>query len=197
VQGRYLEHHSSQSARPRQQQLTTSRIDGVEVFSPTTHADDRGSLVEIYRQASFPGVPAFIQANVSRSRARVVRGMHYHVHQADLWAPIQGTIAIGLRDLRPDSTTFGASTMFTTDPLEQPRVVYIPAGVAHGFCAVTDVTLLYLVDREYDGTDEHGFSPTDPALGFTWPVDDPILSERDLEAPSLADALAVHPLADG
>jgi dTDP-4-dehydrorhamnose 3,5-epimerase len=122
--------------------------------------------------------------------------MHYHLHQADLWVPIEGTIAIGLRDLRPNAKTFGASTMFTTDPLEEPRVVYIPAGVAHGFCAVTDVTLLYLVDREYDATDEHGFSPFDPALGFTWPVDDPILSDRDRTAPTLADALAVHPVTD-
>lgn len=121
--------------------------------------------------------------------------MHYHLHQADLWVPIAGTMELGLHDLRPDSETFGESRLFALgDPRDAPRGVYIPPGVAHGFCAVTESTLLYLVDREYEGTDEHGFHPGDPMLGFTWPVVEPILSERDRDAPSMAQALEATPV---
>ena len=73
--------------------------------------------------------------------------------------------------------------------------IYIPPGVAHGFCARSEFTLLYLVDRTYDGgIDEFGFSPLDPAAGIDWPVADPILSDRDRDAPGLEDALATAPV---
>ena len=121
----------------------------------------------------------------------MLRGLHYHRQQADLWVPIDGEGTVGLVDLRPDVPT-------TRDHLQldvEPGVaLYLPPGVAHGFCARTDFTLLYLVDRAYDGADEFGFSPLDPAAGIDWPVADPILSDRDRDAPALEDALATGPI---
>ena len=65
----------------------------------------------------------------------------------------------------------------------------IPPGVAHGFQALTEATLLYMVTEPYDGTDEHGFGFDDPALGLSWPLANPLVSDRDRTAPPL---LEVH-----
>ena len=152
------------------------------------HADERGSVAEVFRQEWFPDRPDFVQGNIGRSRAGVLRGMHYHHRQADLWVPVAGEATGALVDLRGGSEAPRSATTFDAVP---GMAVYIPPGVAHGFCARSDFTLLYLVDRTYDGgVDEHGFSPLDPALGIDWPVADPTLSERDRRAPSLGDALA-------
>jgi dTDP-4-dehydrorhamnose 3,5-epimerase len=67
--------------------------------------------------------------------------------------------------------------------------LFIPPGVAHGFLAVTDLTLGYLVDRYFDGSDEWGIAWNDPELGIDWPATDPVLSERDRNNPRLAEAL--------
>ena len=105
--------------------------------------------------------------------------------------PVDGRATVGLVDLRPGSPT--EREALTVD-VEPGVAVYIPPGLAPGFCAVTDFTLLYLVDRAYDDTDEFGFSPLDPEAGVTWPVAEPTLSERDRSAPSLEDALARAPI---
>lgn len=146
----------------------------------------------MFRQEWFPGKPAFVQGNLSWSRPNVVRGLHYHLRQADLWVPIDGEATVGLVDLRPGSPT--ANEGLTLD-VEPSMGLYIPAGVAHGFCARSPYTFLYLVDRYYEaGADEHGFHPLDPSSGISWPTDDPILSARDREAPGLTDALATSPV---
>jgi dTDP-4-dehydrorhamnose 3,5-epimerase len=118
--------------------------------------------------------------------------MHYHLEQADVWVPISGEATAALVDLREGSPAFGVATTFDATA---GSATYIPPGVAHGFYARTDFTLLYLVDRAYDGgADEHGFSPLDPEVAIPWPASDPLLSERDRSAPSLRDALARTPV---
>ena len=121
----------------------------------------------------------------------VLRGMHYHLRQADLWVPIEGQATVGLCDLRRGSP---ADRRASTVELEPGLALYLPPGIAHGFFARTPFTMLYLVDRAYDGSDEHGFSPLDPALGIDWPAADVVLSERDRTASSLADALVATPV---
>lgn len=156
------------------------------------HTDDRGSVAEVFRNEWFPEVPDFVQGNVSRSKAGVMRGLHYHLGQADLWVPIAGEVTIGLVDLRPGSPTERHHLTFDAG---QGIALYIPAGVAHGFYAHSDVTLLYLVDRTFDGgADEHGFHPFDPVAAIEWPVEDPQLSDRDRLGPSLEDAMAAAPV---
>ena len=74
------------------------------------------------------------------------------------------------------------------DP-EHPQALLIPPGVAHGFLALSEATLLYMVTEAYDGTDEHGFRFDDPGLGFAWSRLDPIVTERDRTAPDLGEVV--------
>jgi len=153
------------------------------------HADVRGSFSELFRQGWFGDGLSFVQANVSRSAEGVLRGMHFHRRQADLWIPLAGRLRIGLFDLRPDSSTARAGHRLEIDA-ERPHALLIPPGVAHGFLALSPATLLYLVSVEYDGTDEQGFRFDDPDLGFDWDIEDPVIADRDRTAPSLAEILA-------
>lgn len=171
----------------------TGGLDGVRLLDLTTFSDDRGALTETYRVDWFPELPRMVQCNVSRSRAGVLRGMHFHRRQADYWCVLEGRAFIGLFDLRAGSPTEGRADHLEIDASESRRGLYLPPGVAHGFFALTDLILQYHVDLAFDGTDEFGFSWRDPQLGIGWPAGDPILSERDAGAPPLAEALADPP----
>jgi dTDP-4-dehydrorhamnose 3,5-epimerase len=133
------------------------------------------------------------QANLSESRAGVLRGMHFHRRQFDLWCPIQGRAFVALFDLRRGSPTEHRALTLEFDAEAGLRTLLIPPGVAHGFCALTDARLLYLVDAEFTGQDEFGFDWNDPQAAIGWPVADPILSDRDRQAPSLASVLEDPP----
>jgi len=133
------------------------------------------------------------QANLSRSRAGVLRGMHFHRRQADFQVFAAGVAVVGLFDLRAGAPSEGRSAAIPVDAADSALGLFIPAGVAHGFCAVTEVTLIYLVDREFSGEDEHGIAWDDPGLGIEWPVASPTLSPRDRANPSLAEALRDPP----
>ncbi len=173
--------------------MSTGPIEGVVVIDLEERRDDRGSFVELFRDGWFAGSHSMMQANLSFSRAGVLRGMHYHHHQADYWCVLEGVASVGLYDLRPGSPTREAVASLTFDAGLGLRGLYIPAGVAHGFAAVSDVRLQYLVDAEFTGADEHGFKWDDPDLGIVWPIDRPIVSDRDRANPSLAEALADAP----
>ncbi len=152
------------------------------------HADDRGRFIETYRQEWFPGARPMVQGNRSDSRAGVVRALHYHLHQADYWYVPQGRIFVALFDLRRSSPTRGQA--LTIEIGEGAEIgVYIPPGVAHGFQAVTDATLTYLVDEYYDASDEHGVAWDDPDAAIPWPIADATLSDRDRANPKLQDIL--------
>lgn len=154
-------------------------IPGVVLFTPQVHEDERGSFMEILREED-AGV-SFVQANHSISRAGVLRGLHYHRHQSDAWYVLSGTARVGLADLRTDD---GRSITVDLSG-DEPQVLYLPPGVAHGFYAVTDLDLIYLVTHHYDNTDEFSVRWDDPALAVPWDAEDPILSERDRTAPDL------------
>jgi dTDP-4-dehydrorhamnose 3,5-epimerase len=72
-----------------------------------------------------------------------------------------------------------------------PIGLYIPVGVAHGFYSLTQMTLLYLVDNYYDGSDELGVAWNDPMLKVPWGVEEPVLSERDAKNPRFSE-IASH-----
>jgi dTDP-4-dehydrorhamnose 3,5-epimerase len=133
------------------------------------------------------------QVNLSQSKAGVLRGMHFHRRQSDLWCPIEGRMFVALFDLRRGSPTEGRAFTLEFDPSLGLRTLSIPPGVAHGFCAITDARLLYLVDAEFTGQDEFGFVWSDPDAGIGWPSEAPFLSERDRQAPSLASVLEDPP----
>ena len=158
------------------------------------HVDVRGSFLETYRRGWLPAdAPEMVQSNVSRSKAGVLRGPHFHRRQADFWVVLEGRAFVGLIDLRTGAADDGARQRLILDSTE-PQGLYIPPGVAHGFYAETDVVLLYMVDAYYDGADEFGIAWDDPDLGISWPSSDPILSDRDRSNPSLAQVLADRPV---
>jgi dTDP-4-dehydrorhamnose 3,5-epimerase len=134
-----------------------------------------------------------IQSNLSVSRAGTLRGIHVHRSQADYWVFLEGRAFIALLDLRTGSPTERARQTLTIDVADGRRGIYIPPGVAHGFLALTDAWLQYMVDAYYTGEDEQGFAWDDPDAGIPWPIDRPVLSERDASAPRLAEVLGQAP----
>jgi dTDP-4-dehydrorhamnose 3,5-epimerase len=159
-----------------------SPIDGVQIWRPQVHADARGRFVEIFRTAEVPGPIA--QSNHSRSAAGVLRGLHFHRHQADLWYLVGGSAQVALADLRRPVAVPPTHT-FVLDG-DVPTAVYVPPGVAHGYLALTEIDLIYWVTREYDPSDEHGVAWDDPTLAIEWRLQaPPILSDRDAENPPL------------
>lgn len=156
-------------------------IPGVELVRLEEHPDERGWFREVLREERFG--TSFVQANHSHSRAGVLRGLHYHRYQADAWYVLSGTARVGLADLRePGDRPASLAVELSADV---PSVLYLPPGVAHGFLALTELDLLYLVTHYYDSTDEHSIAWNDPRLDVPWGTDAPILSERDRTAPAL------------
>ena len=176
-----------------------SALPGVRYGAIARHADERGSFRELWRAGEFPGDP-FVQANLSTSAAGVLRGLHFHRRQDDLWIVADGRALVALVDVRPPLDGSGTAIVETRE-LGPDEWVFIPTGVAHGFLALAPLQLIYLVTNEYDGSDELGFAWDDPDAAVAWPappggVDGrPILSGRDAANPSLA-GLLVH-LRDG
>ena len=156
-------------------------IPGVLLGRPERFEDDRGWFMEILREDAF-GV-SFVQGNHSHSRAGVLRGLHYHAKQSDAWYVVSGKAQVGLADLRTRSDHPTAITLDMSS--DDPTVLYIPPGVAHGFLAITELDLIYWVTHYFDNTDEHGIKWDDPTAGVPWGVAGPILSDRDRSAPTL------------
>jgi dTDP-4-dehydrorhamnose 3,5-epimerase len=168
-------------------------IPGVVLTDLVTLADDRGGFTELFRRSALPHVPAAAQVNLSISRAGVLRGMHYHRVQSDYWCVMSGEAYIGLYDLRQRSISPEAAAVVSLDSTRGLKGLFIPPGVAHGFLAVSDVSLLYVVDAEYTGQDEFGFAWDDPDMAIDWPVSSPVVSKRDSSNPSLRDTLTHAP----
>jgi dTDP-4-dehydrorhamnose 3,5-epimerase len=93
---------------------------------------------------------------------------------------------VGLADLREGSSTYGRGQLLEIGD-QNAMGVFIPPGVAHGYLALTHATLIYLVDRYYDPTDEAGVAWNDPTLALPWGIADPFLSERDRILPRLSE----------
>lgn len=147
--------------------------------------DERGHFFETFRRGWIPDAREMVQGNCSFSKAGVLRGLHYHLKQADLWVVPSGRVRAALYDLRRGSPTRGRSEVLELGDAN-PIALYVPKGVAHGFYAITDALVTYLVDELYDNSDELGVRWDDPALGIAWRVSDPILSARDRSNPLLA-----------
>lgn len=166
----------------------SERIQGVLTAEHQTFGDERGRFSEIFRREWFPDRSwDAVQLNRSESAAGVIRGLHYHRRQVDYWHCLSGHLRVGLHDLRQGSPTCGNSQVIDVDG-SCPGGVYIPCGVAHGFLAVTDIVLIYVVDQYYDGADEFGVAWDDPDLGIDWRLSGPaIVSDRDRANPPVAD----------
>ncbi|MBK9049738.1 MAG: dTDP-4-dehydrorhamnose 3,5-epimerase family protein [Chloroflexi bacterium] len=162
-------------------------IDGVQIARLTPWQDERGFFMETFRKEWFPQRSwERIQTNRSESKQGVVRGLHYHFHQVDYWYVPRGMIRAVMVDLRPQSPTYLATQTVDMGD-DNPLGLFIPVGIAHGFAALTDVTLTYIVDNYYDSGDEFGVLWNDPDFNLDWGVNNPSLSPRDITNPRLRD----------
>ena len=135
-------------------------IDGVQHLTLEQHFDGRGYFMETYRSTWLP--PALsCRATPPSLTAGVLRGLHYHLRQEDLWFIPSGIALVTLIDLRASSSTYLPVEQFE---LTGPQAVYIPIGVAHGFYAPAETLMSYLVSGYYDGSDELGVRWNDPDL---------------------------------
>ncbi len=171
--------------------VPSDEIAGVVVVEPAIHGDERGIFIETYRRQWFPSGREMIQGNRGDRRAGAVVGLHYHLHQADYWYVPEGRARVVLHDLREGSETDGNTLVLDLgedeDGTHPHRGVFIPPGVAHGFAALTDMTMTYLVDGYYNPADELGVAWDDPAVDADWGVTDPVLSDRDRANPARDD----------
>jgi dTDP-4-dehydrorhamnose 3,5-epimerase len=167
-------------------------LPGVYELRPVVHRDSRGSLLETYHHARFTGLgikETFLQDNHSISSLGTLRGLHYQLlhAQAKLCRVIEGEALDVAVDIRVGSPCFGKWTSVRLSAKAHNQI-YIPAGFAHGFLALTEaVQFLYKCSDYYAPSDEYGIVWNDPALAIDWGVASPALSQRDANNPRLAD----------
>ncbi|MGC1485511.1 MAG: dTDP-4-dehydrorhamnose 3,5-epimerase [Candidatus Acidiferrum sp.] len=180
----------SEQARGLMQRLETS-LPGVLELRPLVHRDGRGFFTETYHQAKFAdlGIPdTFVQDNHSRSSKGTLRGLHYQLHhpQAKICRVAEGEALDVVVDIRLGSPNFGKWTSVLLSSEEQNQI-FVPAGFAHGFLAITDtVQFLYKCSDFYNPGDEHGIAWNDSDLEIRWGVTAPVISARDAAFPPLA-----------
>lgn len=168
---------------------------GLKLIKPKVYRDKRGFFKENYRKPVYEkaGIACdFVQDNHSFSTKGTLRGMHFQRNpgQAKLISVLHGKIFDVAVDLRKDSPTFGRwEGVFLDD--EQHQQFFIPVGFAHGFCVMSETAdVIYKVSSIYDPDQEKGFRFDDSEIGISWPIASPILSERDLKAPSFREAFS-------
>lgn len=170
-------------------EFKTTSIEGLIEILPKVFGDSRGYFFESYRQHLFieNGIPnQFVQDNQSFSTAGVLRGLHFQnppYAQGKLVRVITGKVIDVAVDIRPNSPTFGQYQSFVLDATLQ-NMVYIPEGFAHGFVALEDSIFSYKCTNNYNKAAEGGIIWNDPDLNIDWGIEQPNVSEKDLELPS-------------
>ncbi len=169
-----------------------TQLDGVVLIEPEVHGDERGFLVETFRDDGWRelGVEVeFVQENHSRSGRGILRGLHFQTSpgQGKLVRCLRGRIWDVAVDLRRDSPTYRRWEGYELDD-ERHRQLFVPAGFGHGFCVLSEqADVAYKLSSYYDPATEAGIAWDDPAVGVEWPISEPVLSERDRTAPRLAE----------
>ncbi len=171
------------------------RVAGALLFQPTPHVDERGFFSRTFDAEAFRGAgldpDGFAQDSLSRSVRGVVRGMHCRrgAGESKLVRCSYGAVFDVIVDLRPDSPTFLSRETFELRDTEQTSL-YIPAGCAHGFQALTGpADVAYRIDRPHDPAEDVSIAFDDPELAIPWPLPVTVMSGRDRSAESLASAL--------
>jgi len=145
--------------------------------------------IDAFREAGI--ADEFVQDNHSRSARGVLRGLHYQEPNAQgkLVRCTRGAIFDVAVDIRRGSATFARWFGLELSDANK-RMLWIPPGFAHGFCALEDGSdLVYKCTTLYDANADRAILWNDPNIGIDWPVKDPVLSAKDAGAPRLADAL--------
>jgi dTDP-4-dehydrorhamnose 3,5-epimerase len=172
--------------------IPVPRIAGAIVFRPTPHLDERGFFsrtfdASVMRAAGIDPC-GFVQDSLSRSAHGVLRGLHLRSGrgEAKLVRCSYGAVFDVIVDLRPGSPTYMNWESFELRDVEQMSL-YVPAGCAHGFQALTEpADVAYRIDREHDPAEDVTIAYNDAELGIPWPLPVTGISDRDARAPSLA-----------
>jgi dTDP-4-dehydrorhamnose 3,5-epimerase len=162
----------------------TDLPDGVRLLPLEKHGDDRGWISEVFRRDRVPGQDP-CQWNVTVSQPNVLRGLHVHARHRDYLVVVQGRLNVALFDIRPESPTYRSGAIISLSS-EDLSALCVPVGVLHGFYSPGPAVYIYGIDAYFDPRDEMGCHWTDPALALDWPFTNPVLSERDRRAGTLA-----------
>ena len=170
--------------------VSESRLKGVYLIKPRIFEDSRGFFYQIYNRDRYQGQGIeveFVQDNYARSTRGVLRGMHYQIKRGQdklVWVP-EGEVFDVVVDLRKDSPTFGQWDGYTLSSKNKHQL-FVPAGFAHGYCVISETAdFMYKCSNLYFPEDEGGLIWNDPKVGIEWPIEDPILSEKDQNNPPL------------
>jgi dTDP-4-dehydrorhamnose 3,5-epimerase len=171
---------------------TERRLPGILLIEPDVFKDDRGFFMETYHLKKYfeLGIDQeFVQDNHSHSKKGTLRGLHYQLNnpQGKLVYAITGKILDVVVDIRRGSSTFGqwVSTVLSDENKHQ---LFVPEGFAHGFCVLSEsADVIYKCTDFYTPGDEYGIFWADPTINIVWPMQDPILSEKDGKNPLLKD----------
>jgi len=178
-------------------EYTKTDLPGVLLIEPRVFNDSRGFFMETFHQKKYAeaGIDhAFIQDNYSHSTRGTLRGLHYQLEhpQAKLVYVIKGEIYDVAVDIRRGSPEFGKWTgQYLSD--KNRRQIFVPEGFAHGFCVISETAdVLYKATDLYNPDDEYGVLWSDPTIGIDWPVEVPIVSDKDKQFPVLQDVPEQH-----
>jgi dTDP-4-dehydrorhamnose 3,5-epimerase len=173
--------------------VTPTDIPDVLIVEPRVFGDARGFFFESWNRRTFAAAGLdvdFVQDNHSRSTRGVLRGLHYQIQHAQgkLVRVIAGEVYDVAVDLRRSSPTFGRHVAVTLSA-DNARMLWVPAGFAHGFCVTSEsADFLYKTTDYWHAEHERTLLWNDPALGIAWPVRDPVIAAKDVAGTPLARA---------
>jgi dTDP-4-dehydrorhamnose 3,5-epimerase len=174
-------------------QIKPLKLSGTYEIILEPRSDERGYFMRVYDEATFQEnglTTAWVQENQSFSKQGVIRGLHFQKPphaETKLVRVVVGTVWDVFVDLRKNSSTYGQWDAIEISE-DNKKLVYIPTGFGHGFCALTETALvLYKVDETYHPESEGSLKWNDESLGITWPVKQPLTSPKDAKAMSFKD----------
>lgn len=176
-------------------EIIETSLDGVYVIEPTVHGDSRGYFTETFKKAIFdkaiPGIE-FVQDNESfTAKKGTLRGLHFQnepMAQAKLIRVTRGAVLDVAVDLRKDSKNYLKWVSVELSD-ENKKQLFIPRGFAHGFVSLTDdVQFVYKVDNYYNAECDRSIRFDDSSIGVNWGIENPILSDKDKNAPLLCES---------
>lgn len=172
--------------------IIKTKIKDLLIIEPKVFGDDRGFFYETFQAERYnkAGIKeSFVQDNRSRSSKGVLRGLHFQKtkSQGKLVSVTEGEVFDVAVDLRPHSETFGKYESIVLTGVNKLQF-YIPPGFAHGFCVISDnADFQYKCTDYYDPSDECGLLWNDPQIGIKWPINTPVLSEKDIKQPLFSE----------
>ena len=169
-------------------EIIKTDLEGLLVIQPRVFSDSRGYFFESYRKEALSGYGInheFVQDNISKSKKNTIRGLHYQVGeftQGKLCQVISGRILDVALDIRFNSPTFGKH--FSQELSEDNHsMIWIPQGFAHGFSVLSDeAVFMYKCTTYYSKENERAILYNDPDLSIDWKIEEPVVSEKDLNA---------------